>query len=231
MPSTYTTNSGIEKPGSGEQSGTWGTTVNTNMDIIDRSVNGVKSIALTGTTSTLTTSDGLLSDGHYALIRFTGSLSAGHTVTVSPSDAEKVYLIRNNSGQTVTFTQGSGAATANVLNGESAIIYADGSDECHNLTDLLGISTPVQTEIDTKADLAGPTFTGTVTIPKATITTATVTTATITTGNITTVDLGNWTVTESAGVLYFANGGTNKMKLDSSGNLTVVGNVTAYGTV
>jgi hypothetical protein len=45
------------------------------------------------------------------------------------------------------------------------------------------------------------------------------------------VDLGNWTITESAGVLYFATSGTNKMKLDASGNLTVVGDVTAYGTV
>lgn len=49
--------------------------------------------------------------------------------------------------------------------------------------------------------------------------------------DVTTVDLGNWTVTESAGVLYFATGGVNKMKLDASGNLTVTGNVTAYGTV
>lgn len=57
------------------------------------------------------------------------------------------------------------------------------------------------------------------------------TSATITTVNATTVDLGNWTVTESAGVLYFATGGVNKMKLDASGNLTVVGNITAYGTV
>jgi len=47
----------------------------------------------------------------------------------------------------------------------------------------------------------------------------------------TTVDLGNWTVTETTGVLYFATGGVNKMKLDASGNLTVVGDVTAYGTV
>ena len=47
----------------------------------------------------------------------------------------------------------------------------------------------------------------------------------------TTVDLGDWTITESSGVLYFATGGTNKMKLDASGNLTVTGNVTAYGTV
>lgn len=62
-------------------------------------------------------------------------------------------------------------------------------------------------------------------------TSATITTVNATTANITTVDLGNWTVTESAGVLYFATGGVNKMKLDASGNLTVVGNITAYGTV
>jgi hypothetical protein len=47
-----------------------------------------------------------------------------------------------------------------------------------------------------------------------------------------TIGLGsNWSVTESGGVLYFAYGGTNKMKLDSSGNMTVTGNVTAYGSV
>ena len=41
----------------------------------------------------------------------------------------------------------------------------------------------------------------------------------------------NWTITESAGTLYFAYQGSNKGKLDSSGNFTVVGNVTAYGSV
>jgi len=44
-------------------------------------------------------------------------------------------------------------------------------------------------------------------------------------------DFGNWTITETAGVLYFATGGTNKMKLDASGNLICVGNVTAYGSI
>tara|TARA_R110000822_G_scaffold170340_6_gene310250 strand:- start:157 stop:417 length:261 start_codon:yes stop_codon:yes gene_type:complete len=47
----------------------------------------------------------------------------------------------------------------------------------------------------------------------------------------TTVDLGDWTITEAAGVLKFATSGTVKMKLDASGNLTVVGDVTAYGTM
>ena len=44
MASTYTSNSGIEKIGSGEQAGTWGTTTNNNLDIIDRAINGVASI-------------------------------------------------------------------------------------------------------------------------------------------------------------------------------------------
>jgi hypothetical protein len=65
----------------------------------------------------------------------------------------------------------------------------------------------------------------------ATMTTATITTANVTTANVTTVDLGNWTITETSGVLYFATGGSNKMKLDGSGNLTVVGDITAFGTV
>ena len=58
---------------------------------------------------------------------------------------------------------------------------------------------------------------------------ATVTVPTNITANA--VDFGNWTITETSGVLYFATGGTNKMKLDASGNLTCVGNVTAYGTM
>ena len=52
MVSTYTTNGGIEKIGSGEQSGTWGDTTNTNFDIIDKLTNGVIDITLSGTKHT-----------------------------------------------------------------------------------------------------------------------------------------------------------------------------------
>lgn len=47
------------------------------------------------------------------------------------------------------------------------------------------------------------------------------------------VEIGtNWKVRDNgSGVLIFSTGGTDKMKLDASGNLTVVGNVTAYGTI
>jgi len=45
------------------------------------------------------------------------------------------------------------------------------------------------------------------------------------------IPLTNWSVAEVGGVLYFKHSGINKMKIDSSGNLTVTGNITAYGTV
>jgi len=44
MASTYTSNTGIEKIGSGEQAGTWGNTTNNNLDIIDRALNGSRYI-------------------------------------------------------------------------------------------------------------------------------------------------------------------------------------------
>ena len=45
------------------------------------------------------------------------------------------------------------------------------------------------------------------------------------------VSMGDWTITSSGTELIFAHSGSNKMKIDSNGNLTVTGNVTGYGTV
>ena len=126
MASSYTANLGIEKPGSGEQAGTWGTTTNTNFDIIDRAINGVLSLSLSGTTTTLTTTDGALSDGGHKVLLLGGSPSGTNTITISPNDQDKVYLVKNSSGQTATFTQGSGG-NASVLNGETAWVFADGA--------------------------------------------------------------------------------------------------------
>ena len=126
MPSTYTSNGGIELIDSGEQSGVWGDTTNTNFQIIDRLTNGVGAITLSGTTHTLTTSDGTLSDGQYKVLVFGGSPSGTNTVTVSPNDQDKLFFVKNNSGQSVIMSQGSGA-NVTVPNGESAVIYCDGA--------------------------------------------------------------------------------------------------------
>ena len=126
MASEYTLNSGIEKPGSGEQSGTWGITTNTNFDIIDRVLTGVGTITLSGTTHTLTTADGAASDGHYRVLQLAGSPSGQNTITISPNDQAKLYFVYNNCGQSVIFTQGSGG-NVTISQSDYAIIYADGN--------------------------------------------------------------------------------------------------------
>tara|TARA_R110000751_G_scaffold36924_1_gene89806 strand:- start:1660 stop:2541 length:882 start_codon:yes stop_codon:yes gene_type:complete len=292
MPSTYTTNAGIELPANGEQSATWGNTVNENMTIIDRLTNGVGSISLSGVTHTLTTSDGAVSDGHYKVLVLGGSPSGTNTVTISPNDAQHIYIIKNNTGQTALFTQGTGT-NVSVLNGTSKIIYADGAGNGASVVDLTGsldlgslivagttvtatgaelnimdgvtattaeinimdgvtattaelnimdgvtataaelnvldgvtattaeinyvdgVTSNVQTQLNTKAPSSSPT-----------LTTPTLSSAITITGGT-----QSWTVAASGTNLTFAYNGTNVLRVDSSGNLTALANVTAYGTI
>ena len=136
MPSSYTANLGVEKIGSGEQAGTWGTTTNLNFDIFDRAINGVGAITLSGTSHTLTTTDGALSEGGNKVLVLGGSPSGTNTITISPNDQDKMYFVHNNSGQTATFTQGSGG-NVSIPTGSKGLIFADGAGSGAKVTDLL----------------------------------------------------------------------------------------------
>jgi hypothetical protein len=153
MPSSYTSNLGIELPADGELDGLWGDAVNDNMNIIDRAINGVVTLSLSGTTSTLTTSDGVLSNGQYKMLVLGGSPSGTHTITIAPSDAQKVYFVQNTTAQSVVFTQGSGG-NVTIATGDSGIIYSNGggaSAAVVNLTDHFAMSS---------AKITGGTITG-----------------------------------------------------------------------
>lgn len=215
MPSTYTTNGGIEKIASGEQSGTWGDTTNTNFDIIDRITNGVGTIDLSasGAAHTLTTTDGTLSDGMYKVLVLSGATEAC-TITVAPNTAQKIYFINNTSSFNCVISQGSGTSVT-VESGNTGFIYCDGGGATAAVVDF-------SQTIGGFLPLTGGTLTGDLTVD---------TVVNTTTANITTVDFGDWTITESGGSLYFATGGVNKMKLDSSGNLDIVGSVNTNATI
>ena len=141
MASSYTTSFGIEKIGSGEQSGAWGTTTNHNLDILDR-IAAYKAVAITtnADTHTLTVREASpgsgtenLQDGMYRVIKFTGALDSNCTVTVAPNTTAAFFIIINattDSGSSgpysVILTQGSGA-NITVENGKSAVVYMDGA--------------------------------------------------------------------------------------------------------
>ena len=73
--STYTDNSGIELIGVGEQSGTWGTTTNNNLEIVDKALNGVTDITVSGDMNTVDDGD-KTSNGHARVLKLTGLSSA-----------------------------------------------------------------------------------------------------------------------------------------------------------
>lgn len=145
MASSYTEANGIELIGAGEQAGTWGTTTNTNLQALDRAANGVVSIALSGTTTTLSTTDGALSNGQYKTLIFTGALGADNTVTIDPNDVQKIYVVVNNTTDSassgpysVIMTQGSGG-NVTVDNGKAAIIWANGGGDTAKVTDITAL--------------------------------------------------------------------------------------------
>ena len=169
MPSTYTTNLGIEKIESGAQTGVWGTTTNTNLDIIDQAVNGVhvETLAVPGNSSspnTLPISDGATSAGRNKFIEFAdgGDLGATAYVQLTPNDAEKIVFMRNSlsGGRSVIVFQGTynAANDFEIPNGADVILKFDGGgvgatvSEFANV-DLTAVTTNVSPNTDDNNDL------------------------------------------------------------------------------
>lgn len=170
MPSTFTSNTGIELPGNGEQEGVWGETVNLNMDIVDRALNGAVTVSIAGTTSTLTTLNGALSDGQFGIIVFAGSPSGAHTVTISPNTAQKNYWIRNTTTQNVIISQGSGA-NVTITPGVAKAIYTNGAGAGAAVFDLTSVfvgsltgNASTATALQTARTIGGVSFNGTANI-------------------------------------------------------------------
>lgn len=111
MSTTYSTSLRLALMGTGDQSGTWGNTTNTNLGtLLEQSISGVRPISLTGlTTYTLQAYNGTLDDARSMVLVFTGSPSA--TVTIVAPLVNKIYIIVNLCGQTINMTATGGSTS------------------------------------------------------------------------------------------------------------------------
>jgi hypothetical protein len=128
MASTYSTSLKIQLIGTGDQSGVWGTSTNTNLGtLIEQAITGVQTITLSGSTYTLTSLNGIVDEARNAVLSFAGSLSTNCTV-IAPA-ANKTYIVKNGTSgnQTITMSVGAGS-TVVVPNGQTYIVYTDGSN-------------------------------------------------------------------------------------------------------
>jgi len=101
MASSYSTDLKLELMATGENSGTWGTKTNTNLDLLQQAIVGYQLITLTSTNTTLVMTDATISNARNAVIEFAGTIAANTTVFVA-SGIEKTYTLKN--GTTGAFT-------------------------------------------------------------------------------------------------------------------------------
>jgi len=128
MASTYSTNLGIELLGSGEQSGTWGTTTNNNLgNLLEQAVSGYGTAAVTtGATTTITLPNGASGTARNMVITVTGTGGANTFLEV-PASKAKLYIIFN--GATGAFTvKPTGFSGISVPASAKAILYCDGTN-------------------------------------------------------------------------------------------------------
>jgi hypothetical protein len=101
MPSTYSPNLRIELIANGEQSGTWGSTTNTNLGtLIEDAIAGYASVSITSANQALTAVNGAADQSRNMVINLTTTTTADFNVYIPPAD--KVYVIRNSSAYSAT---------------------------------------------------------------------------------------------------------------------------------
>jgi hypothetical protein len=127
---TYVNNLRLKEIATGDESGTWGTSTNTNLELVtDGFSYGTKEIAADAN-ETFTMPDATADATRSLYLKFTSavSLTATREITLGPNTVSKTWIIENatTGSQIITIKQGSGA-TVNVANGSKVMIVTDGA--------------------------------------------------------------------------------------------------------
>jgi len=195
---TYVNNLRLKEITTGDEDGTWGTSTNTNLELItDGFSYGTKQLAADAN-ETFTMPDGSADDSRSFYLKITSavSLTATREVTLGPNTVSKVWMIENatTGSQIITIKQGSGA-TVDVANGSKVMVVTDGAGAGAavlnaNPTEVGG----TVTSVSGTGTVNGITLTGTVT-SSGSLTLG---------GTLANVDL----TSQVTGTLPIANGGT-----------------------
>ena len=138
MPSTYTSNLGLELQADGENASTWGQKVNTIVGLIEDAISSIGSISLTTDASrTLTSVDGGVDEARSAVLVITSTVTLTATRSIIIPSSAKVYLVYNNTSGSQSITiKTSGGTGVTVASGKRVIVYCDGTDVHHGISEL-----------------------------------------------------------------------------------------------
>ena len=159
MASTYSSSLNLELQATGENSGTWGTITNNNLQKLESAIKGYVSVAVASTSDSLTASDGSTTDEQSnAIIKLTGSLTGNTTMQC---EAVESWYIVDNATSMGTYTLGfkpAGGTAASLVSSSKHLLYSDGSEMFDVLADCGNISANGTLTVAGNVSLNGGTF-------------------------------------------------------------------------
>ena len=128
---TYVNNLRLKEIATGDESGTWGTSTNTNLELIADSLGyGTQDGFAMDVNSTTTVADGTTDPARAFYFKVTSSatLTATRELTIAPNTISRVMIIENatTGSQSIEISQGSGA-NVTIPTGEARAVYLDGA--------------------------------------------------------------------------------------------------------
>ena len=129
MASTFVNDLRLEEMATGENSGTWGTKTNTNLELIGEAFSmGTENLG-SDANATITLADGATDEARSFYLKITSTtLTATREVTLAPNTVSKIWIIENatTGSQSITIKQGSGS-TVTIPNGGVKAVVTDGA--------------------------------------------------------------------------------------------------------
>jgi len=126
---TYVNDLRLKEIATGDESGTWGTSTNTNLELIGEALGfGTEGITTNADTHTTTVADGSTDPGRAMYLKYTGTLDSACTITIAPNTISRMQFIENGTSgsQNIIISQGSGA-NITIPPGDTKAVYLDGA--------------------------------------------------------------------------------------------------------
>jgi hypothetical protein len=136
---TYVNDLRLKEISTGDEAGTWGTSTNTNLELIAEAFSfGTEAITTNADTHTTTIADGSTDPGRSLFLKYTGTLDSTCTITIGPNTVSKLWFIENatSGSQSIIISQGSGA-NITIPTGQTKAVYSDGAGSGAAIVDAL----------------------------------------------------------------------------------------------
>ena len=152
---TYVNNLRLKEITTGDEDGTWGTSTNTNLELIGEALGyNTQDCFATDANATTTVADGATDPARAFYFKVTSSatLTATRTLTIAPNTVSRVMFIENatTGSQSIEISQGSGA-NVTIPTGETKVVYLDGAGSGAAVVDALALIAAI-----TDGDVSGP---------------------------------------------------------------------------